>query len=80
MRPVLVYWQDAATESHMNWEPRTVDPMSPAIVQTVGFLLHETPQAIELCMSFHDDELAGRWMIPRCCIVSIHDLRPIPAS
>lgn len=75
MTPVLIRWRDSATESHMNWESRDVEPMTETIISTIGFLLHDELDRVELAMSYHEDEVAGRWQIPRCCIVSITEIR-----
>lgn len=77
MTPILVTWRDASTESHMNWEDRNVKPIADTLVYTVGF---ERPESegtanLELCMSYHEDQLAGRWTIPRVCIISVQTLR-----
>lgn len=76
MKPVLVTWRDASTESHMNWEPRDAKPIEDTLVLTVGFIRPESDSSpnLELVMSYHEYEFAGRWSIPRCCILEIKEL------
>ena len=75
MTPVIVTWWDALSGTHMEWEAEDCDPLETEQVRTIGFIRRETPQEIELVMSYGGQELAGRWVIPRSCIVSIRYLQ-----
>lgn len=75
MKPVLIIWRDASTEAHMNWEPRDVAPLEDTLVYTVGFVKYEDDLNIELVMSYHKDEVAGRWTIPKVCITEIKEIQ-----
>lgn len=72
---VNVLWRDAATRPDMEWEDVDSSPIDDTIVQTVGFLLVEHESYVELAMSVSDTEIAGRWQIPRGCIISIRTLQ-----
>jgi hypothetical protein len=74
MRLVLVEWEDAASGVDLSWEDPSAPLIERCLVRTVGFVRREDAQAVELCMSYHDEQIAGRWMIPRGCIVRIIDL------
>lgn len=75
LRLVEVIWDDAASKADLSWEDRDErEPIGRCVVRSAGYLLNETEYGIELCMSYHDEQIAGRWMIPHGCIVSMHDL------
>lgn len=79
MKPVLVISRDQASQSHMDWEPLTEPLMEDHLVHTVGFIRPESDgtDTLEIVMSYSETEICGRWMIPRCCIVSITELTGI---
>jgi len=76
MKPVLIISRDQASQSHMSWEPTDAALMTEHLVHTVGFVRPESESTdhIEVVMSYSESEICGRWMIPKCCIVSVTDL------
>lgn len=75
LRRVEVIWDDAASKADLSWESTDdQEPIGRCLVRSVGYLLHETEYGVELCMSYHTEQNAGRWMIPHGCVVSMHDL------
>jgi hypothetical protein len=74
MRPVLIIWEDAASQPTLAWEDRECQAMTKTIAQTIGFVVHEGPERIEVAMAYTDHQIAGRWVIPKTCIISIQEL------
>lgn len=76
MKPVLIISRDQASQAHMDWEDKDAPLLTEHLVHTLGFLRPESEQTdiLELVMSYSETEICGRWMIPKCCIVSIKEL------
>lgn len=74
LRLVIIEWDDAASQPSLTWEARDEERIGRCLVRTAGFVLFDDARGIEVCMSYHDEQLAGRWMVPRGCIVSVTEL------
>lgn len=62
MEIVLVDWVDSAMSS--GWRPRESNFLTPAVCQSVGFVVRQTPTELLLCMSINEEEWAEMLVIP----------------
>lgn len=69
---VLVKWHDAWTDAD---QPISIEDASlhhaPTVVETIGWLLLETPAGVSLANERYDDSFRGRTFIPGGMVVSI---------
>lgn len=74
-RPVLVIWDDS-TQPVSRWRwVEDIEPEQPVRCYTVGFILHDTPDALTLAMSIgrddgENEQASGVTTIPKSCIRS----------
>jgi hypothetical protein len=72
---VLVEWEDAlVVDDGAAWVENKPAEYSPHIVQSVGFLVLDDPQGIQITQAWHPKLIAVRDQIPRAMIRSITPL------
>jgi len=70
-RMLHVTWRDSCSLGGRVWQRgKEAEDMKPSVVQSVGFLVAETPISLTLAPHVTDDgDVAGDMCIPKGCII-----------
>lgn len=78
-RLLVVTWRDSVTLGRGGWQQAgEVASVEPALIETVGWVLCETPSALTLAATWDDDSpphVEGHMVIPKGCIVKKRRVR-----
>lgn len=71
---VIVEWWDSSSPTSIWNGVADAKAYRPVKVITVGFLAHQDSERIVVFQSFHKDEVAGVFAIPRGSVIAMREL------
>lgn len=78
---VHVEWEDAACLDSTHWVNPEVSPLNyvPVLINTVGYLLMDSPEVIVVTGSWSENQIGPRDQIPRGMVRKLSYLGPVLA-
>ena len=70
---IRIEWVDAVSHDNPYWFPSDEDPLAPSKCYSVGWVVNETEDSIQIAAHFSEDgeAMCGDICIPRGCITEI---------